>query len=58
MSNTNHHKSSDVKPSKTNKTSNANANAIIKEMLPFALYAAIPILITISIAYFFGSTAQ
>ncbi len=56
MSNTNHHKSSDVKPSKTNKTS--NANAIIKEMLPFALYAAIPILITISIAYFFGSTAQ
>lgn len=30
----------------------------IKEMLPFALYAAIPILITILIAYVFGTTAQ
>jgi hypothetical protein len=31
---------------------------VIQEMAPFFIYAAIPILITISIAYFFGTTAQ
>ncbi len=28
----------------------------MKEMAPFALYAAIPILVTIAIAFIFGST--
>ena len=35
-----------------------NLKEITHEMLPFAVYAAIPIIITIVIAYFFGSTAQ
>ena len=30
-------------------------NEIAREMLPFALYAVIPILIAISIAFIFGS---
>jgi hypothetical protein len=35
-----------------------NLSETIAEMLPFALYAAVPIVITILIAYFFGTTAQ
>lgn len=35
-----------------------NLSEIVTEMLPFALYAAIPIMITIAIAYIFGTTAQ
>lgn len=31
-------------------------NEMFKEMAPFAIYAAIPILITIAIAFVFGST--
>lgn len=31
---------------------------VIREMTPFAIYAAIPIIITISIAFIFGSTVQ
>lgn len=33
-------------------------NEMFKEMLPFVIYAAIPLLITFSIAYFLGSTNQ
>jgi hypothetical protein len=29
---------------------------MISEMLPFAVYAAVPILVTIAIAFLFGST--
>ncbi|MBX2993668.1 MAG: hypothetical protein KF681_02570 [Bdellovibrionaceae bacterium] len=29
-----------------------------KEMWPFALYTAIPVIITIAIAFYFGSTAN
>ena len=35
-----------------------NLSEAVAEMLPFALYAAIPILITITIAFVFGTTAQ
>jgi len=35
-----------------------NLSEVVAEMLPFAFYAAIPILITIAIAYIFGTTAQ
>ena len=35
-----------------------NLAEVVREMLPFALYAAIPILITIAIAFTFGTTAQ
>lgn len=34
---------------------NGTPPAIIQEMLPFAIYAAIPIIITIFIAFTFGS---
>lgn len=33
-----------------------NEKDMFKEMIPFALYAAVPILITITIAFVFGST--
>ena len=32
-----------------------NLEEAVKEMLPFIVYAAIPILITISIAFIFGT---
>lgn len=32
----------------------AQEKAVAEEMIPFAVYAAIPIMITIAIAYFFG----
>ncbi len=35
-----------------------NESEIIREMLPFALYAAVPILLTILIAFTFGNTQQ
>lgn len=35
-----------------------NLQETVAEMLPFAFYAAIPIIITILIAYTFGTTAQ
>lgn len=35
-----------------------NLEEVIREMTPFAIYAAIPIIITISIAFIFGSTVQ
>ena len=35
-----------------------NLHEMVKEMLPFAIYAIVPIAITIAIAYFFGTTAQ
>lgn len=35
-----------------------NLQETIAEMLPFAIYAAIPIIVTILIAYTFGTTAQ
>lgn len=35
-----------------------NESEVIQEMLPFALYAALPILLTILIAYTMGSTQQ
>lgn len=33
-----------------------NEEEIAREMLPFAIYAAIPIIVTIAIAFTFGST--
>jgi hypothetical protein len=38
-----------------NKNTPKTENEIIREMLPFFLYAAIPILITVTIAYTFGT---
>lgn len=35
-----------------------NEREVIREMLPFAIYAALPILLTILIAYTMGSTQQ
>lgn len=35
-----------------------NLSEVVKEMLPFAIYAAVPIIITITIAFVFGTTAQ
>jgi hypothetical protein len=37
-----------------NLSGDAQEKAIAEEMVPFAVYAAIPIMITIAIAYFFG----
>ena len=37
---------------------NEKANAVIKEMAPFAINAAIPILITIAIALTFGTSRR
>lgn len=38
----------------SSKSSEASSD-VVKEMLPFAFYAAIPIIITIFIAFTFGS---
>lgn len=35
-----------------------SADAVAREMFPFLIYAAIPIAITLTIAYFLGSTQQ
>lgn len=42
----------DHQPSKNSGTS----PEVVREMMPFAIYAIIPIAITIAIAYYFGST--
>lgn len=35
-----------------------NLSEVVREMAPFAIYAAIPVIITILIAFTFGTTAQ
>jgi hypothetical protein len=35
-----------------------NDKEMFQEMFPFLLYALIPLLVTVSIAYYFGTTAQ
>lgn len=37
-----------------NLSEEAKEHAVAEEMVPFAIYAAIPIIITVMIAYFFG----
>lgn len=38
-----------------NETKAKNLEETVKEMIPFALYAAIPIIITIMVAFTFGT---
>ncbi|MCS6838537.1 MAG: hypothetical protein NZ480_06785 [Bdellovibrionaceae bacterium] len=42
----------------TPNSSDHDFDKIVKEMLPFFMYAAMPILLTILIAYIFGTTTQ
>lgn len=52
--NSNYSKVPEQENTHKNLSGDAQEQAIAQEMIPFAVYAAIPILITITIAYVFG----